>query len=380
MASSKVVVAVSLTALAVLAAFAWHVQRGMALPWQANGETVQTPSAPPAAPPVAVETTLVVAVPLADEVGAVGNLRSNESVLIRPEVSGRISAIHFREGEPVIRGEVMVELDAAVQRAELQQARASLELAESNFRRAVDLHQRRFVSQSARDEAASRLEVARAALQLAQARLDRMRILAPFDGTVGMRNVSVGDYVKDGDTLVNLEDISILKIDFRLPEAYLPRVQPGQSIELQSDTLPGERFAATVSAIDPLVDADGRAVVMRAELRNPEGRLRPGMFGRIRVILQERPAVAVVPEEAIIPSAGATSQVYRVVAGRAERVEVRTGVRRGKLVEIVEGLAVGDTVVTAGQLRLRDGSVVREVPGATADRPDVPVVARDGSG
>lgn len=379
MASSKVIVVASLTALAMLAAYAWHVQQGLPLPWQ-HDQIAQAPFVSPLPPPVAVETALVVAVPLPEEVGAVGNLRSNESVLIRPEVSGRISAIHFREGEPVSRGELMVELDAAVQRAELQQARASLELVESNHRRAVDLHERRFVSQSARDEAASRLEVARAALQLAQARLERMRIVAPFAGTVGIRNVSVGDYVKDGDVLVNLEDISILKIDFRLPEAYLPRLRPGQLIELQSDTLPGERFSAAVSAIDPLVDADGRAVVLRAELENPDGRLRPGMFGRIRVILQERPAVAVVPEEAIIPSAGATSQVFRIVDGRAERVEVRTGVRRGKQVEIVEGLAVGDTVVTAGQLRLRDGSVVREVSGATAGRPDVPVIVRDGSG
>lgn len=364
MASSKAVVVISVLGLAGLAAYAWMLQQGMPLPWQASSQTAPAPAPPPPPPPVAVETASVAAVPLPDEVSAVGTLRSNESVRLRPEVSGRISAIHFGDGDVVRRGAVLVELDAAVQRAELQQAAANLALAEAHHQRMLDLHARGFVSQSARDEAASRLAVAQAAQALAQARLERMRILAPFDGTVGIRNVSVGEYVKDGDVLVNLEDISVLKIDFRLPEAYLPRLRPGQAVALQSDTLPDELFTAVVSAIDPLVDADGRAVVMRAALDNPQGRLRPGMFGRVRVTLQARPAVPVVPEEAIMPGAGANAHVFRVVDGRAERVAVRTGVRRGNLVEVVDGLALGDTVVTAGQLRLRDGARVRVLPAA----------------
>ncbi len=353
--SRKLIVVASLAGIVALAGAAWYANR--------------TPPAAPVAtaqgnPAIVVETAEVRRVAMADEAAALGTLRSNESVVLRPEVAGRIKAILFREGTPVKRGAVLVELDAAVQRAELQQARASLDLAESNFHRTEDLFARRFVSQSARDESASRLEVARAAVALADARLRRMLLVAPFDGVVGIRQVSVGDFVKDGDALVNLEDISVLKVDFRLPETLLPRLRVGQALEVGSDSLPGERFAAQVDAIDPLVDAQGRAVLIRASLDNPEGRLRPGMFARVRLILEERPEVAVVPEEALVPSPGDTQYVFRVVGERAERVAIRTGVRRDALVEVLEGLAPGDRVVTAGQLKLRDGAAVRVVPGA----------------
>ncbi|THF63217.1 efflux RND transporter periplasmic adaptor subunit [Pseudothauera rhizosphaerae] len=356
----KLIVAASLAGIVLLGGVAWYINR-----------------APSSAPPPAeaasngseavVETAAVRIVAMADEAAAVGTLRSNESVVLRPEVSGRISAILFREGTPVKRGAVLVELDAAVQRAELQQTRAELALAESNSRRTEDLFERRFVSQSARDESASRLEVARAAVELADARYRRMILVAPFDGIVGIRQVSVGDFVKDGDPLVNLEDISVLKVDFRLPETLLPRLRVGQALEVGSDSLPGERFAARVDAIDPLVDAQGRAAVIRASLANPEGRLRPGMFARVRLILQERPAVAAIPEEALVPAPGDAQFVYRVVDGRAERVNIRTGARRESLVEVVEGLAPGDEVVTAGQLKLREGAAVRVVADAAAE-------------
>jgi membrane fusion protein, multidrug efflux system len=319
-------------------------------------------------PPVSVEAAVVQARTLADDVSAVGSLVSNESVVLRPEVAGRIAAIRFRDGEPVVRGEVLVELDAAVQRAELQQARANLTLADSNFRRTRDLFARKFVSQSSLDNARSQLEVARAGVALAQARLDRMQIRAPFDGVVGIRSVSPGDFVKDGDVLINLEDIATLKVDFRLPEQYLDRVRRGQVVEVTSDVLPGERFNAAVDAIDPLVDAQGRAVRLRANLENPEGRLRPGVFARVRLILAERSEVVVVPEAALVPAPGNTQYVYQLIDDKARRVEVKTGVRRSSLVEIVDGLSAGAVVVTAGQLKLRDGTAVKitGAPGSVA--------------
>ncbi|MDO9599786.1 MAG: efflux RND transporter periplasmic adaptor subunit [Azoarcus sp.] len=331
--------------------------------WQAN-----RPAPAPvvkeeaAAPAVDVETVAVVAQAMADDVTAVGSLVSNESVILRPEVAGRIAAIHFQDGATARKGAVLIEFDAAVQLAELRQERANLALAESNARRTEDLFSRRFVSQSARDEAASRLEVARAAVALASARFERTRIRAPFDGTVGIRNVSVGDFVKDGEVLVNIEDIATLKLDFRLPELYLGRLRPGQTLEVTSDVVPGEVFAATVDAIDPLVDAQGRAVLLRARLPNHDGKLRPGVFARVRLILQERPGVLVVPEEALVPAPGNVQFVYRVDGDKVRRVEVRTGARRAGVVEIVDGLAAGMQVVTAGQLKLRDGVAVRVVP------------------
>ncbi len=354
-------IAVCIAGLAGLAGYAWYANQpraGGGVPQQAAGGTGQ-------GAPVAIEVAVVETRTLADDVTAVGSLVSNESVVLRPEVSGRIEAIRFRDGETVRRGAVLVELDAAVQRAELQQARANLTLAESNFRRTEDLFGRKFVSQSSLDDARAKLEVARASLALAQAHLARMQIRAPFDGVVGIRSVSPGDFVKDGDALINLEDIATLKIDFRLPELYLDRVRPGQALELSSDVLPGARFSATVEAIDPLVDAQGRAVRMRASLANPEMRLRPGVFARVRLILAERAAVPVVPETALVPAPGNVQFVYRVEDGKVKRVDVRTGQRRDAMVEVIEGLEAGATVVTAGQLKLRDGAAVK-VAGAAA--------------
>ena len=362
--SRRPIIVLSLIGLAALAGYAWHVNRA---PAPATAQSAAAPATGAGggsgggaqAAPIVVETHTVQTRALADDVSAVGSLVSNESVVLRPEVSGRIETIRFRDGETVRRGAVLVELDSAVERAELQQARANLTLAESNFRRTQDLFGRKFVSQSSLDDARAKLEVARAGLALAQARLARMQIRAPFDGVVGIRSVSPGDFVKDGDALINLEDIATLKLDFRLPELYLDRVRPGQALELSSDVLPGEIHTATVEAIDPLVDAQGRAVRLRASLVNPEMRLRPGVFARVRLILAERAEVPVVPEAALVPAPGNTQFVYRVEDGKVQRVSVTTGQRRDAMVEVVDGLAPGAVVVTAGQLKLRDGAAVK---------------------
>ncbi|MDR2031983.1 MAG: efflux RND transporter periplasmic adaptor subunit [Azoarcus sp.] len=345
--------------------------------WRANGasSTSSVPAASAnangggaAAQPVLVEVAQLSARRIEDDVAAVGTLVSNESVTLHPEIAGRVAAIHFRDGGAVRRGAVLIELDAAVQLAELQQANAELALARSNARRIEDLFARKFVSSSARDEAASRLEVARASVALAQARLERTRIRAPFDGIVGIRKVSVGDYVRDSDVLVNIEDIDTLKLDFRLPEIFLGRLRPGQVLEISSDVAPGEVFSGVVDAIDPQVDAEGRAVLLRARLANDKDRLRPGVFARVRLIVEERDGVLMAPETALIPASGQTQFVYRIEEGRARRVEVRTGMRRATEVEIVEGLSPGDRVVVAGQLKLRDGAPVTVVqPVAASD-------------
>lgn len=352
----RLIVALSVAGLAALAAYAYFANRAAPVPQSPGAGPAAGPAGAPAA--VVVETVPVVAMAMHEDVSAVGTLKSNESVVLRPEIAGRIAAIRFGDGTAVKQGALLVQLDASTQRAELAQARASLALAQTNFRRTEDLFERKFVSGSARDEAAAGLKVAQANTELAEARLRKADIVAPFSGIVGIRNVSVGDYVKEGDDLVNLEDIASLKVDFRLPEVYLERIRAGQALEVSSDALPGRRFKATVDAIDPLVDAQGRAVLLRARLDNRERLLRPGMFARVRLILAERPAVPVVPEEALVPTGNGQS-LFVVADGRAQRVAVRTGMRRDTRVEILEGVQVGDVVVTAGQLKLRDGAQVR---------------------
>ena len=368
-----VFLSVCLTALVGVGVLGWKAQQS-GEDWKVwlmslAGGAQAGPGGPVAAAPSgrAPATVLVEAVPVriqtvSDEVTAVGSLISNESVVLRPEVAGRIAGILFGEGAPVRRGDVLIELDAAVQRAELQQAQANLELAESNFRRNQDLFERKFVSLSSLETSRAQLEVARAGAALAQARFERTRIRAPFDAVAGIRTVSPGDYVKEGDTLVTLQDIAVLKVDFRMPEQYLSRLSTGQRLELISDTLPDERVSARVSAIDPLVDTQGRAVVLRAELDNPGGRLRPGMFVRVRLIMSQRDSVMLVPEQALVPVAGNVQTVYQVVDGKVSRVEVQTGLRRDGLVEIVSGLGADAVVVTAGQPKLRDGATVRVAP------------------
>ncbi len=331
----------------------------------AGGPTPGKAGGPPGGFAIGVDTVKVASSVFVDEVAAVGSLKSNESVVLRPEIAGRLAAIHLREGMPAARGSVLVALDASTQAAELRQAEANLALSQANHRRTEELYEKKFVSARARDEAAANLKVLEAAVALAQARLQKTQIRAPFAGIVGIRNVSVGDYVKEGQELVNIEDIGSLKVDFRLPESYLSRLRKGQSVEVSTDAMPGQVFKGMLDAIDPLLDASGRAISLRARLDNPDLKLRPGMFVRVRLAFGgERQGLAV-PEEALMP-AGNDNFVFKVAEGKAQRVMVKIGQRRGATVEITEGLKAGDEVVSAGQMKLRDGVPVRAGQGAAA--------------
>ena len=329
--------------------------------------------------PVPVEVVELKPVRVLESITAVGSLRSNESVVLRPEVSGRIATIGFRDGQPVKRGQLLIGLDATLNEAEVAQARAEFDLANSNLKRTEDLASKNFVSSSAQDQAASSVQVAEAKLKLAEARLAKMRIIAPFDGVAGIRTVSMGDYVKDGAELVNIEDIKTLKVDFRLPERYFTQLKAGLPVEVSADALPGTRYSGTVDAINPRVDASGRSLEVRAKLGNTDGRLRPGMFARVRVLLGDRPNALMVPEEAVVPL-GDDFFVYTVADGKARRVLVKLGVRRDAQVELLEGVAAGDKVVTAGIRVQRDGQPVRVVGAAAApaaDKPDAAAPAAD---
>jgi membrane fusion protein (multidrug efflux system) len=314
---------------------------------------------------VPVETAPVQVGPIQRRLTAVGSLRSNESVIVRPEVAGRIAEIRFDEGERVTKGQPLVVLDDSIYRAEVEEVQASLELSRANHERAIDLLQRGAGTTKARDEALARLRADEAALQLAKAHLDKMVIAAPFEGVVGLRKVSVGDFVNVGQDMVNLEQIDPLKADFRVAEVYLGAVRPGQRIELGVDAFPGETFAGEVYAIDPLIDESGRSVVLRARLPNPDDRLRPGLFARVTLVLNERNDAIQVPEQALVPQ-GQDQFVFRVVDGKAALTRVEVGIRREGMVEITEGLGPEDEVVTAGQLKVRDGAPVKPLSDAEA--------------
>jgi membrane fusion protein, multidrug efflux system len=369
-ASKKILISVvSVLALGALGIYAYYANRN---PLALQPAGAQKPAGAPAAagPPggfsIPVETSKVVVETLQEDVKAVGSLRSNESVVVRPEVSGRISAIDFVEGAQVRKGAALVVLDSSTQSAEVQQAHANLALAQTNFKRTQELQKSNFVSANAGDQALNGLKVAQANLALAEARLAKTRILAPFDATIGLRQVSVGDYVKEGQDLVTLEDMSALKLDFRLPENYFGKVKLGQLVEIRTDAFPGQAFKARLIAIDPLIDQAGRSLSLRAKLDNPGGKLRPGMFANVRLILAERESAMTIPEEALVP-VSSEQYVFKVVGGKVQRVRVNIGMRRNAKVEVIAGLQAGDEVVTAGQLKIRDGAAVKPAaPGPAA--------------
>lgn len=293
-----------------------------------------------------------------DELLTFGSLLPDESVLLRPEIDGRIAALHFREGERVAAGTLLVSLDDAVSRAELAQTRANLELAERSLQRAQQLFQRGASNPQALDQARAQQRAALASVQLAEARLDKTRLRAPHAGTLGLRRVSAGDYVQAGQDLVNLEVLDPLKVEFRIPQRAVPQVRSGQAVELGVDAWPGERFPGRIYALNPRLDEVGRSQAVRARVANPDGRLHPGQFVRLWVILAERPQALLVPEEAVMPL-GAQQYLNLVVDGRVERRVVQLGRRRDGLVEIREGLDGTESVISVGWHKVAPGMPVR---------------------
>ena len=313
---------------------------------------------------VKVEVAAVNQVRLERSVSAVGTLRSHDSVMLRPEISGRIAEINFSEGGKVEKGQVLVRLDDSVARAKLQQARANLKLAGSQYRRSVELSKQGFVSSQARDDAASNLAVQQAAVALAEAELEKTAIQAPFDGLVGLRTVSVGDYVGPGTDLVPIEAVDPLNVDFRIPEQFLRAVGVGSRLQVSFDALAGFEREGSVGAISPQVDVGGRSLLLRAHIPNPDDLLRPGLFARVHLELAEVQGL-VVPESALSPS-GDAQYVFRVEDGVVRRVMVEIGQRTGAHVEIISGLNEGDEVIVSGLQKVRDGVEVEILssPGA----------------
>jgi membrane fusion protein, multidrug efflux system len=303
-----------------------------------------------------VEVGRAQAVTLTDEVQAVGSLKSTQGVMLRPETSGRIARLGFANGAKVVKGQLLVQLDDALQQAQLKQAEAQSSIARTNLQRSRELLAQNFVSQSAVDQNAAALQVADAQVALAQAQVQRMKVLAPFNGTAGLRAVDVGDYLKDGADIVNIEDLSALTVKFALPERYVDRVRSGQAVDVAVDAMPGRTFKGRVLAVDSQVDANGRALQVLAQVANPGTVLRPGMFARPKVVFSTREGAVVVPEEALVP-VGTKQFVFKVVTGAdgkpaSQRIEAKLGLRLPGQVEILEGVKAGDQLVTAGHGRL----------------------------
>lgn len=322
---------------------------------QANETSSVVPAKAP--PGVPVEAAAVTVGTVVRVISAVGTLESNESVILRPEIAGRIEKINFQEGTSVKKGVTLFQLDDSIYEAEAAQAQANLELSRKSYERANELYKKRVGTASKLDEAQAQLRVNEAGVALSLTMLEKTRIRAPFNGIVGLRSVSVGDYVSPGQDLVNLESIQPMKVKFSVPQKALTAVALGQGIEMTVDSFPGKAFSGEIYAINPLVNAATRTVVVRARIPNPGGLLWPGLFATVKLTVEKRDGAILVPEEAVV-SVGDGRFVYCIVEGKARMTQVTLGRRQTGMVEIPDGLAPGEVIVLAGHQKLRDGVAV----------------------
>lgn len=308
------------------------------------------PAAKGAKPPAVVEVAAVQRAALTESLSAVGTLRAGEAVVLKPEIAGRVSRIHFREGQAVRAGALLVSLDDRLIAAQLAQAAAAARQSQADYERARELAAQKLVATADLERARTQVDVDRAKVREVEARLRQSRILAPFAGVTGLRQFSPGDMVQAGQALVALVSVHPIKVDARFPEAQAVQLRAGQTVQVTLNALPGETFTGRVLALEPVLEAASRAQTVRAELPNPAGRLRPGMTAQVAVVLAQSQAV-LVPEQALVPQ-GQKVGVYVVNGKEALFRPVVTGARRPGQVEIKQGLAVGETIVVSGQNKL----------------------------
>jgi len=318
-------------------------------------------------PPVAVVTAPVRSERLSFELEALGTAGANEAVDITAKVANQVTAVRFAEGQQVRRGDVLVELDGAEARADLAVAEAALAESRSQYQRSRELYTTKVLSDQQLEQIEATFKANEARVTSARSRVGDTIIRAPFAGRVGLRRVSVGSLISPGTVITTLDDTSTIKLDFTIPETFLSVVRPGLEIAARSVAYPDASFGGRVSSVDSRVDPATRSVTVRALLPNPQGLLKPGMFLTVRL---SRGAVdaLLVPEQALVPEQGDVF-VFVVADGVAEKRRVRIGQRRVGDVQIVDGLAEGELVVTEGTQKLRDGAPVRfqgAPPAATA--------------
>ena len=339
-----------LVILALLAGGAWYWNSHRAVAPEAGGK----PKGP----------QTIVTAPLAKRdltvtINAVGSLIAGEQAGIHAEIAGQVREILFQEGQPVKKGDVLIKIDTSLIETDLMKAKAALDAANANVTRDDKLKTSGFVADQQVEASRAAQQSATAAVANADIQLTKASIRAPFDGTAGLRNFSVGDYAAAAQELTTVVSINPLKIEFTVPEKDYAAVKTGQAISFAVDAFPAENFKGDIYAIDPRINAENRNFTVKAEIDNSDARLRPGMYARIRIDAASRPGALMAPEEAIVPE-GTDSYVFTVSGNKAVRKKVTLGERQSGEVEIKDGLSEGERVITAGTMKLRDGGEVSE--------------------
>lgn len=295
--------------------------------------------------------------PMRDIITAVGTLQAREDVVVTSEVSGRVVKLNASSGGKVKKGDLLVQLDARQVQANLNVMKAQLTDAERQLNRATRLRQSNSISQSQVDMLETAVNVARAELQSVQVRLDNHRIEAPFDGQVGLLEVSVGAYLENGDQITTLDATDVMELAFAVPERFLGKVHINQPVTGRSPAYPEDDFNGTLAELGVRVDPLSRTLPVRALITNEDGRLRPGMYMSVSLVLEQRESL-VIPEQAVLTQ-GSDQYVFVARGDTAERLPVKLGVRDGGYVEVLDGIKTDDPVIITAQDRLTSGDLIK---------------------
>jgi len=309
---------------------------------------------PPKDAPVPVELVAVEVGPLLEKLAATGVLDAEESVDLKPEVEGEVTSIQMTEGQTIKKGDLILQIDESKQQATVAEAESDFRLAEETVRRADALLADGTISRQEHDQTHAAYRRSEATLKLARKRLTEYTLTAPFDGILGRRFISIGQYVSPQTILVSIYALNRMKLDFSVPERYSARVKPGQTLSLTVAAHGEEKFAGEIYLVEPEVDAETRTVQVRAYVPNADHRLKPGMFANVTLSVGTKDNALTLPEDCIFPHTGGFA-VYRDAGGVAELVPVETGLRVPGRVEILSGLKAGDLVARSGNLRLSPG-------------------------
>lgn len=312
-------------------------------------------------PPATVAAAIVKQESWTSSLSAVGALTPVAGVKISSEIAGKIKTLHFDSGQTVKTGDLLVELDSDTDRAELRGLEAELQLAKAQLQRSEKMLAKKYVSQADYDQYKANLGQALAAVDAKRTVIQKKLIRAPFSGELGIRRVSLGWYLKEGEAIVTLQQLNPINLDFTLPERHLQHISEQQQVTATVQAYPNEVFSGRIVAIDPAVEDGSRAISIRAKLDNKDKRLRPGMFVEVHIDLAQPQAVLTLPDTAITYNPYGNS-VFLIQQGEAgltvQSRQVVTGQSREGRVEIISGLQAGDRVVSAGQIKLRNGMPV----------------------
>lgn len=342
----------------------------LALAWpklNLSGSSANTdlPAQPTGSNALRVQAQVVMPQVLRDRIFTTGSIRANEEVEVRSETSGIITGIYFQEGRRVGKGALLLKINDSELQAQLRKAEYRATLAIDRERRQKQLFDKGGISQEEYEATLNEVNVLKSDIELIKAQVDRTEIRAPFNGTIGLRQVSKGSYITPATPITTLQDINPVKIDFSIPERYAQRVQPGDDVFFEVEGQDGT-FKGTIYASEPKIEANTRTLQLRARSDNADGRLLPGAFADIELVFEEIPGALTVPALAIIPELGG-KKVYVVQDGKAMPRPVETGIRTDENVQVIDGLQPQDTVIVSGIQQLRPGlSVLPTVPDAAA--------------